>query len=134
MRSVIRYTYVAEENIVHVYPGASLTFEAMRAYVDAILADERIADGFIELVHFDIVDEFSWKYAQTEKILNLFKRLHTKKRQMGTIFLVDTSLQLGMARMIQAIFEEHIQSQIAHSVKEVSVLIQAMRANDQLES
>ena len=125
---MIEYKYDAERNIVVTRPEKKLSIKEMVHYVDRLINDESVPKNFIELVRFEDVEDFSWSYAETDRILSLFQRLHESKQQEGAILLVDNNLQLGMARMIQSVFEDHIRIYIARSENEANTIIEKIRS------
>ncbi len=125
---MIEYKFDVGRNIVDVWPAKKLSIEEMVHYVDRLINDESVHKHFIEYVHFEGVEDFSWSYADTDTILRLFQRLYESKHQEGAILLVDTNLQLGMARMIQTVFTGHLRIDIARSKDEANRFIEKIRS------
>lgn len=119
----VEYQYDRKAKVIHVHPSKHLSLDSMQEYFRKILADESIEPGFVEVVHFDEVKEFSYSADEALLVSDLVRKLVDKKQDKGAVFVVITDLQYGMARMLSIIVEEFFPVSIVRTENEVKIQI-----------
>ena len=101
----VKFDYDNVNRMIHVYPGEWLALPLVRNYFNAILDDDNIEPGFVEIVHFDSIKSFDLSSNDAIELKGLATRIVEKKQQRGVIIIATSILQFGMARMMLTIVE-----------------------------
>ena len=99
------YEYDAKQNIIHLRASGVLVRDDPISYFHAIAKDTSIKPGAIEHVYFQELDDIAFTYTDIEQIRETFNQLEHNKRLSYTVFITDSDLTYGMARMIVTIFD-----------------------------
>ncbi|MCB0277861.1 MAG: hypothetical protein KDD94_00055 [Calditrichaeota bacterium] len=124
---MINYDYDEMLNVIYAKPARQLTVSEMDDYAKRVAADPQVKDKFIEIVDFTQISKFEWSYAQSGEVMKLFACLECKQ-PLGSILLVKSSLQIGMARMIKSVFEPKIRIYIVNSLTDANMQLKKIRA------
>ena len=119
----VNYQYDNKSKVIHVHPSECLSLKDIQKYFHKILADDTIEPGFIEVVHFDEVKDFSYSSDEALLVSVLVRELVDKKQNKGAVFVVKTELQYGMARMLSIMAEDFFSISIVHAEDEVQIEI-----------
>ena len=103
----LRYKYDQDQNIVNTYAYGELSTLEIADYFIEMIKDDDIRMGFIELVHFEDVENFLISYNEAENILKAYNALNEEKNVRATIFVTERDLHYGMARMLQTLHENN---------------------------
>ena len=71
----IEYEYDKKRNIVHACPFGEVSVSEIETYFKKLSSDGQIADGFVEVVHFEKVDNFMFSSDQASSIARVFDEL-----------------------------------------------------------
>ena len=101
----LKYKYDQDQNIVNTYPYGELSILKIASYFEEMIKDDEIRFGFIEVVNFKNVENFSFSYNEAESILKAYNALNDEKNVRATIFIAEKDMHYGMARMLQTLHE-----------------------------
>ena len=101
----IKYEYDQKLNIVHTNPYGEVSVSEIDTYFKKLSSDPQIADGFVEVVHFEKVDKFIFSSDQATSIARIFGELKVQKGVSSTIFIGATDLHYGIGRLFQTLME-----------------------------
>ena len=127
----IRYEYCADLNIVHTYPFGEHTTHDAFTHFKCLTADDCIKSGFIDVVHFETVENFVFRSAEAKQIPRVHNELKAIKTVLAIIFITDTPIQFGMARMMQTLHELNDPDDkvfVVKSEQEAEEVIQELRS------
>ena len=94
------------------------------SYFDALVEDSSVARDAIEVVRFRNVADFKISFSDCQNIVQAYRNPKNHKRIKATIFVGETDLAYGIARMLQIAFEMEMPE---HSVSVV-------RSDDELDA
>ena len=103
---MISYDYDADGNVIHCRPTGVITLDQIVAYFGDLTRDEELRDRATERVYFQDIADIALNYQETIKLRWEYAKLKAKKGIAETVFVTDSSLAYGMARMIQSVFTE----------------------------
>jgi hypothetical protein len=119
----VEFQYDPEANRVITHPTGILTISEVRAYFERVFQDPRVESGFVEVVLFDDVEDFAFRYTEVDEVLGAYRKLMLEKGCAGTVFVARTPLGYGIARMFNSVFTEHADLRVARSDAELHVQI-----------
>ena len=102
---MMTYEYDSKLNIIHLRAAGVLVRDDPISYFHAIAKDTSIKPGAIERVYFQELDDIAFTYTDIEQIRDTFNHLEHYKRLSYTVFVTDSDLSFGMARMIESVFD-----------------------------
>ena len=102
---MMTYEYDPELNIIHLHATEILVRDDTIAYFHQIAKDTAVKPGAIERVYFQKLVDIAFTYTDIEQIREAFDRLEHSKRLAYTVFITNSDLTYGMARMIVSIFD-----------------------------
>ncbi len=103
---MMTYEYDAKLNIIHLRAAGVLVRDDPISYFHAIARDTSIKSGTtIERVYFQELDDIAFTYTDIQQIRDTFNHLEHYKQLLYTVFITDSDLTYGMARMIVSIFD-----------------------------
>ena len=70
----VDYQYDPKANIVHALPYAELSIAEIRGFFEALIQDDAVAFGSIEVVHFEKVDDFMFTSVEAQGIISALDR------------------------------------------------------------
>ncbi|MBN2317470.1 MAG: hypothetical protein JXR49_00240 [Acidobacteria bacterium] len=101
----VTYRYDEEKNALMTYPTGLLAIGEITEYFIRASEDDAVAEGFVEVVHFDSVDDFEIRYSNAQVISDAYRQYMLAKKCRGTIFIAGNPVGFGIARMLGAVFE-----------------------------
>ena len=119
----VEYQYDSKSKVIHVHPSECLSLKDIQEYFYKVLADDTIEPGFVEVVHFDEIKDFSYSSDEALLVSDLVRELVDKKQSKGAVFFVKTELQYGMARMLSIMAEDFFYISIVRTENEVQTEI-----------
>ena len=102
----VTYRYDEEKNALMTYPTGLLAIDEITEYFRRASEDDAVAEGFVEVVHFDGVDDFEIRYSNAQVISDAYRQYMLAKKCRGTIFIAGSPVGFGIARMLSTVFEE----------------------------
>ena len=103
----VDYQYDPKANIVHALPYAELSIAEIRGFFEALIQDDAVAFGSIEVVHFEKVDDFMFTSVEAQGIISALDLLRDEKGLRATVFVGERDLHFGVSRMLQILYELH---------------------------
>jgi len=119
----VDYQFDRKSKVIHVHPSECLSLKDIQEYFYKILADDTIEPGFVEVVHFDEIKDFSYSSDEALLVSDLVRELVDKKQSKGAVFFVKTELQYGMARMLSIMAEDFFSISIVRTEDELKIEI-----------
>ena len=101
----VPYTYDRVRNTVDCRPYGVVVISEVVAFFDAVLADEDVRAGAIEIVYIDGVDDFRFSSVEAGVIPEKILELRQQKGLRATVIIAAGTVHYGMARMIQILHE-----------------------------
>ena len=128
MKFDFSYEYDATTNIVHVKPKGVMHVADIEGYASALLEDESVQSGYIEVVDFSgledvIADAYSFIGVET-----IFKKLSEQKNFTGSVAIVPTDYIYGMIRMLTVSFQQVAPMLYIKSEDELPAAIEQLRS------
>ncbi len=102
---MMTYEYDAEANIVHLRASGVLVRDDPISYFHALSQDQELKPQAIERVYFENLEDIAFSYSDICQIRDTFDFLGHGDRFAYTVFITDSDLSYGMARMIISIIE-----------------------------
>lgn len=102
----VTYRYDEEKNALMTFPTGLLAIDEITDYFKRASEDTAVAEGFVEVVHFDGVDDFEIRYSNAQAISDAYRQYMLAKGCRGTIFIAGSPAGFGIARMLSTVFEE----------------------------
>lgn len=102
------YDYDPVENIVHAWCDGYLSIAEIDHYFSDVGADDRIKSGVTEFIHLETVENFDFPSQTAAEIPRRFDKTRRIKQIETSILIAPGDLQFGLARMVQAFFENHL--------------------------
>ena len=103
---MISYDYDSDENVIHCRPAGVLTLDEIVGYFGELAGNEELRERATERVYFQNLTDIALSYTETIELRREYTKLKAKKGIAETVFVTDSNLSYGMARMIQAVFTE----------------------------
>ena len=113
----IEYDYDQNLNIVHTHPFGNVSTADIVNYFERIASDDRISDGFMEIVHFQSVDDFTFSSDQLPNVALAFNAIREIKGVNKSVFIGTSDMHYGIGRMFQAFMEFHCPGHVVHVVR-----------------
>ena len=113
----IEYNYDQTLNILHGHPFGSVSTADIVTYFKRVAGDERMSNGFIEVVHFDRVEDFIFSSEQAANIAIAYNEIREKKGVSSTVFIGTSDMHYGIGRMFQAFIDFHCPGHNVHVVR-----------------
>ena len=101
----VPYTYDDTRNTVDCRPHGVVVISEVVAFFDAVLADEDVREGAIEVVYISGVDDFQFSSAEAHVIPKKILEIRQRKGLQATVIIAEGDLHFGVARMIQILHE-----------------------------
>ena len=101
----VPYTYDSVRNTVDCRPYGAVVISEVVGFFNAVLADDDVRGGAIEVVYLNGVDDFQFSSAEAGVIPRKILEVRQQKGLRATVFIADGALHYGMARMIQTLHE-----------------------------
>jgi len=101
----VPYTYDSARNTIDCRPHGVVVISEVVAFFDAVLADDEVREGAIEVVYIDGVDDFQFSSAEAAVIPKKILELRAQRGLRATMFIAHGVLHYGIARMIQILHE-----------------------------
>jgi len=112
----IEYDYDQDLNIVYSHPFGNVSTAEIVAYFKDIAGDDRISDGFLEVVRLEKVEDFTFSSDQAANIAVAFNEIREKRGVSSTVFIGTSDMQYGVGRMFQAFMDYHCPGHDVHVV------------------
>ncbi len=100
----ITWRYEADANVIHSEASGRIELEDIIAYMRAVIADERVQRGFVELASF-FEPELGFGYQELAPLPEMWQRYLAKGCRL-LIFLAPTDSAYGMMRMLQGVLDQ----------------------------
>ena len=97
----IEYSVSQDGMRIDTFPKGVLNIKNTIDYFKEILADTRIQQGAVEVVHFEHVSDFQISYVESEEITQKYQTAKSSQMISATIFVCKTNLAFGIGRMLQ---------------------------------
>ncbi len=101
----VKYEYDQNSNIVHTRPYGELSTSEMKVYFKELINDDEIKTGFVEVVHFENVENFLFSSNEASSIFELYNKLKENKRLRATVYIGERDIHFGVARMLETLHE-----------------------------
>jgi hypothetical protein len=101
----VPYTYDSIRNTVDCRPFGVVVISEVVAFFDAVLADDDVREGAIEVVSIGGVDDFQFSSVEARVIPGKILELRQRKGLHATVIIAEGDLHFGIARMIQILHE-----------------------------
>jgi len=98
----IDYTYESDNRIVRTEARGIISARDICNYVSEIIGRVDIASGFIEIVDIEKVEDFQFKYSDTDALRSLWPKF-VKKGCLYSIIHAPTDLSYGLMRMLKTV-------------------------------
>ena len=98
----IDYTYEPDNRIIRTEARGIISATDMVDYVSEIIGRADIESGFIEIVDIENVEDFHFKYSDTEALSSLWPKV-AEKGCLCSIIHAPSDLGYGLMRMLQAV-------------------------------
>ena len=95
----IEYDYDQSLNMVHAHPFGNVSTTEIVTYFRDIASDDRSSNGFLEVVHFEKVEDFTFSSDQAANIAMAFNEIREKKGVSSTVFIGTSDMHYGIGRM-----------------------------------
>jgi hypothetical protein len=112
----MNYKYNSKSNIVDAFPEGEISIPEISNYYMDISNNDKISNGFVEVVHLDKVDNFLFSSESFPEVAMSFRGLIEKKRVKAIVCIGKTTLNYGIGRMMQIVFEIEFPEFITHVV------------------
>ena len=106
----IDYKYRSEENLIELRCYGELTIEEISNYFESVRFDGSIQSGSIEIVNLSEITYFNVDYSEVATMPSAYSPTHQEKHIKGTIQVGPTTINLGLAELIQAYFKQQMPS------------------------
>ena len=126
----IEYDYDEKSNILHGHPFGSVSTTDIVTYFKRVASDERISNGFIEIVHFEKVEDFIFSSEQAANIAMAYNEIREKKGISSTVFIGTSDMHYGIGRMFQAFIDFHCPGHDVHVVHNEEEALKAIEGRD----
>ena len=98
----IDYVYEPAERIIRTEARGIISARDINNYVSEIVGRVDIASGFIEIVNLEEVEDFEFKYSDTDTLKSLWPKF-VEKGCLCSIIYAPTDLGYGLMRMLQTV-------------------------------
>ena len=126
----IGYEYDAETQLVHTKVGSELSLTELVDYLRALNNDDRIASNAVEIVLLQDIRDFSVRAADIQEIESELRENVVESGALGTIFVGDEPLQVGVANMLSgmltALFPDY-PAPVVRNMEEALEQVEAIR-------
>lgn len=102
----ISYKYNKDENYILVKATDRITLPEMLDFIEAVLNDQKIKAPFYEIVDFAEIRSFDFGYSGTLQFYEKLQLLVKHKNHLGTCFIANKKIALGMVNMFKIVGEE----------------------------
>ena len=68
--------------------------------------DPTFQDPAAEIIYFEGLKDIAWKFYEVVQIRNAFERFNHGEKITSGVFVVDSDLSYGMARMVITVFDK----------------------------
>ena len=113
----LEYDFDQNLNILHAHPFGDVSITDIVTYFERFAGDDRISNGFVEVVHFQKVEDFTFSSDQAANIAMAFNEIGKKKGVSSTVFIRRSDMQYGIGRMFQAFIDFHCPGHGVHVVR-----------------
>lgn len=127
----ISYTFSLDSCIVYSKAEGVLTLEDLLHYLESVVGDARITEGFVELVDIERVTDFRVSYSDTSPFAPIWKR-YLEKGCRGTVVYAPGDQAFGVTRMVRGTLGHQLDGSEIEFVVTRS-LDEAMAAVDRLK-
>ena len=100
----ITYDYIAESKQVRAIASGIISVTDILTYLNEVLTDPRIAEGFVEVVNFEAIEDLVLRYAELAPFKQVWSE-YQKKGCAAVILYAPTDLSFGSLRMVQAVIQ-----------------------------
>jgi len=98
----IDYIYEPENKIIRMEARGTISTSDMCNYVSEVIGRVDIPSGFIEIVDVEKVEDFLFKYSETDALKSLWSQF-AKKGCVCSIIHAPTDFCFGLMRMLQTV-------------------------------
>jgi hypothetical protein len=98
----IEYDYDQNLTIVYSHPSGNISTAEIVTYFNDVAGDDLISNGFLEVVHFEKSENFTFSSDQAANIAMAFNEIREKKGVNSTVFMATSEMQYGIGRVFQA--------------------------------
>ena len=123
----IEYEYDQKLNLLHVHPFGNISNMDIAIYFKDIAVDDRISNGFIELVHFMRVEKFIFSSDEVGNFAMAFNEVREKKGVSSTVFIGTSDMHYGIGRMFQAFIDFYCPGHDVHVVRDEEEALKAIK-------
>lgn len=102
----IKYSYTEEDNTVRVEAAGVLSICEIETYVKAVINDEEIRAGFVEIFNLKGVQDFDFTFRSGRKVVLLYSQLLRDKQFRGAIHISPGHIQYGISHIMTAMLED----------------------------
>ena len=120
----VPYTYDSARNTIDCRPHGVVVISDVVAFFDAVLSNDEVREGAIEVVYIGGVDDFQFSSAEAGVIPQKILELRVQRGLRATVIIADGVLHYGIARMIQ----------ILHELADENYPARIIRSESQLEN
>ena len=99
----IEYEYSEEDNLVFVNPVGIVDIKSFKEILINILNSDNIRQGYIDVVNFEKVDDFTINLHDCIELTKIFKKLKEKKHYRGAVVYAKDDTVLFMAKILSAV-------------------------------
>jgi hypothetical protein len=124
----VTFRYDPNANVVFTRPTGVLTLADISAYFGEVSGSSEIAPHFVEVVLFDDVEDFAFKYTEMGGILDEYRQSMLTKQCARTVFIARTSVGYGIARMLSAVAGEHGEFRVVRTEDELQREVSDLRS------
>jgi len=98
----IDYTYEPDERMIRTEARGIVSAKDMYDYVSEVIGRVDITSGFIEIVDVERVEDFEFKYSDTDALRSLWPKF-VEKGCLRSIIYAPTDFGFGLMRMLQTV-------------------------------
>jgi len=102
---MMSYEYDSENNVIHLRASGVLVVSDPVNYFRALDDDPAFKPKAEELIYFTDLDDIKFSYSDTIQIRSAFEMYKHGDKISNGIFIVDSDLSYGMARMVMSVFD-----------------------------
>jgi hypothetical protein len=124
----VTYRYDSSINVVFTRPTGVLTPGDVSSYFAEVAANPEIAPHFVEVVLFDDVEDFAFRYSEAVTMVDEYRQSMLTKQCARTVFIARTSVGYGIARMLSAVVGDHADFRVVRTDDELAQELSDIRS------
>jgi hypothetical protein len=111
----VSYHYDKKAKAVLTHPSGVLTLSQIREYFERVYRNPEVESGFVEVVLFDDVLDFAFRYTEASAIEEAYIRFMVAKGCARTVFIARNPLGHGIAQMLSLSFGKNTDLSVVRS-------------------